>query len=317
VPRHREASAAAAVATVSRVTRVVLASASSTRLAVLRAAGLDPEVAVADLDEDALLARLPPGPPAEQVAALAAAKAEVVAARLEHSRPGPGWEAGGGAAPGGGPAPGPGADPVVVIGCDSMLELDGRLLGKPHTPEVAAARWRELSGATAVLHTGHAVLLLGTAGHTADRPTTADHAYHRPTTADHTSHRSTTADHAYHRPITADHTYHRSTTADHAYHRPTTTVLATRSTTVRFADVSAAEIDAYVATGEPLEVAGAFTLDGYGGWFVDGIEGDPSNVLGISLPLLRILFARVGVAVHQLWTPVPPGPERRAETDSR
>ena len=271
LPGHRGASAAAAVATVGRVTRVVLASASGTRLAVLRAAGLDPEVVVADLDEDALLAALPPGPPAEQVAALAAAKAQVVAGRLADPRRGPGQ------GPAGRPAPGArsGFEPVVVIGCDSMLELDGRLLGKPHTPEVAAARWRELSGATAVLHTGHAVHLLDTAADTADRPTTA-----------------------------AD-------TAD----RPTT-VLATRSTTVRFADVTADEAAAYVATGEPLEVAGAFTLDGYGGWFVDGIEGDPSNVLGISLPLLRILLARVGVAVHQLWTSVPPGPDRRGETDS-
>jgi len=289
---HREDSAAAAVATVSRVTRVVLASASSTRLAVLRAAGLDPEVAVADLDEDALLAGLPPGPPAEQVAALASAKAQVVAGRLEHPQPGPGWEAGGGPAPGAVAGAAAGADPVVVIGCDSMLELDGRLLGKPHTPEVAAARWRELSGATAVLHTGHAVHLLGTA----PAPAIASGTGTASTAADDTAHRSTTADH----------------TADRH-----TTVLATRSTTVRFADVSAAEIDAYVATGEPLEVAGAFTLDGYGGWFVDGIEGDPSNVLGISLPLLRILLARVGVAVHQLWTPAPPGPDRRAETDSR
>ena len=60
-----------------------------------------------------------------------------------------------------------------------------------------------------------------------------------------------------------------------------------RAPLVHFADVSDAEIDAYVATGEPLEVAGAFTLDGRAAPFVERVEGDPSNVLGLSLPLLR------------------------------
>jgi septum formation protein len=61
------------------------------------------------------------------------------------------------------------------------------------------------------------------------------------------------------------------------------------------------ELDAYIATGEPLGVAGALTIDGFGGWFVDGVDGDPSNVLGISLPLVRDLLTRVGVAVTDLW----------------
>ena len=72
-------------------------------------------------------------------------------------------------------------------------------------------------------------------------------------------------------------------------------------TGVRFAEPSAAELDAYLATGEPLAVAGAFTLDGLGGWFVEGIDGDPSNVIGISLPLTRRLLAAVGVTVTDLW----------------
>lgn len=73
------------------------------------------------------------------------------------------------------------------------------------------------------------------------------------------------------------------------------------TTHVRFADPSPEEIDAYIATGEPLNVAGAFTLDGLGGWFVEGIDGDPSSVIGISLPLTRRLLAEVGVSVVDLW----------------
>jgi septum formation protein len=73
------------------------------------------------------------------------------------------------------------------------------------------------------------------------------------------------------------------------------------ATEVRFADPSPAELEAYLATGEPLAVAGAFTLDGLGGWFVEGIDGDPSNVIGISLPLTRRLLAAVGVTVSDLW----------------
>lgn len=85
-----------------------------------------------------------------------------------------------------------------------------------------------------------------------------------------------------------------------AGHR-TRKAVGTQSTTVRFADPTPAEVDAYVATGEPLEVAGAFTLDGLGGWFVEGIDGDPSSVIGISLPLTRRLLAEVGLSVVNLW----------------
>jgi septum formation protein len=78
---------------------------------------------------------------------------------------------------------------------------------------------------------------------------------------------------------------------------------ASQTTTVRFAEPSEAELEAYFATGEPLAVAGAFTLDGLGGWFVEGIDGDPSSVVGISLPLTRRLLAQVGVSVTDLWVP--------------
>lgn len=89
----------------------------------------------------------------------------------------------------------------------------------------------------------------------------------------------------------------------HCVRRGDAEFLDSASTVVHFADVSDAEIAAYVATGEPLHVAGAFTLDGYGGAFVRGIEGDPHNVVGISLPLLRLLVADVGVEWTSLWAP--------------
>jgi septum formation protein len=73
------------------------------------------------------------------------------------------------------------------------------------------------------------------------------------------------------------------------------------STTVHFADVTDEEIEAYVATGEPLQVAGAFTIDGLGGPFVTGVEGDHHAVVGLSLPLLRVMLADFGVRWHELW----------------
>ncbi|MCW2633404.1 MAG: septum formation inhibitor Maf, partial [Pseudonocardia sp.] len=75
------------------------------------------------------------------------------------------------------------------------------------------------------------------------------------------------------------------------------------ATTVHFGRPNDTELDAYLASGEPLAVAGAFTIDGLGGWFVDRIEGDPSNVIGISLPLTRRLLADVGITVPELWAP--------------
>jgi septum formation protein len=70
---------------------------------------------------------------------------------------------------------------------------------------------------------------------------------------------------------------------------------------VHFADLTDAEIDAYVATGEPLNVAGAFTIDGFGAPFVERIDGDPGTVIGLSLPLLRHLLADLGIAITDLW----------------
>lgn len=199
--------------------RLVLGSASPARLATLRAAGLDPEVHVSSVDEPALLrAAGDDATPADQVLLLARAKARDVA-----------------------PAE-PGA---VVVGCDSMLELDGEVHGKPADAAEAVARWRRMRGRSGVLHTGH--WLIDT----------------------------------------------RSASAAE--------VGAVSSTTVHFADLSDAEIDAYVATGEPLAVAGAFTVDGLGGPFVTRIEGDHHGVVGLSLPLLRTLLAELGLSLTDLW----------------
>ncbi|MET9342584.1 nucleoside triphosphate pyrophosphatase [Nonomuraea sp. NPDC003804] len=191
---------------------IVLASASPARLALLRSAGLDPKVIVSGVDEEAFTAVLPADLPLK----LAVAKASAVADGLTEG---------------------------LVIGCDSILELDGRPYGKPGTAEEALTRWRMLRGRTGRLLTGHCVIDVATGRQAAE----------------------------------------------------------VASTVVRFGTPSEAEIAAYVASGEPLHVAGAFTLDGLGGWFVDGIEGDHGNVLGISLPLVRELFAELGYAVTDFW----------------
>ncbi|WP_026407984.1 nucleoside triphosphate pyrophosphatase [Actinomyces gerencseriae] len=208
---------------------ILLASQSSGRLATLRAAGVEPLVRVSDVDEHAVLrvlaadSRQEPTP-VQQVQALARAKAEEVAAAVTRAERE--------------------ADPsLVVVGCDSMLEIDGRVVGKPGTSEIARARWRSMRGRTGVLHSGHALVRVGNGARAG----------------------------------------------------------GVSSTTVRFGSPTDAEIDAYVATGEPLGCAGAFTIDGLGGAFIDGIDGDPHGVVGISLPLLRRLLADLDVRWTDLW----------------
>ncbi|ROQ66497.1 septum formation protein [Streptomyces sp. 840.1] len=194
--------------------RLVLASASPARLGLLRQAGFAPEVIVSGVDEDALSAPTP----AELALVLAEAKAAAVAALPEVAG-------------------------ALVIGCDSVLELDGQALGKPADAEEATARWKSMRGRSGVLRTGHSL-------------------------------------------------------TDTAAGR---TVSETASTTVRFGEPTDAEIAAYVASGEPLHVAGAFTLDGRSAPFVDSIDGDPGNVIGLSLPLLRRLLGELGITVTELW----------------
>ncbi len=195
--------------------RLVLASASPARLALLRQAGLQPEVVVSDVDESAVRAPRV----AEQVALLAVAKAAAVAGR---------------------------EDDALVVGADSLLEFRGQAMGKPADADEARERWRRMSGSSGVLHTGQALFdVRGRAVEARD--------------------------------------------------------VVVTSTVVYFATPTAAEVEAYLATGEPLAVAGAFTLDGLGAPFVRRVEGDPASVVGLSLAALREQLGRRGLAITDLW----------------
>lgn len=208
---------------------LVLASASPARLATLRAAGLDPVVVVSDVDEDALLAAMPDAAAADKVVALARAKAEQVAGSETES---------------------------VVIGCDSMFEMDGEVRGKPIDRQDAVRRLRRMQGSHGTLFTGHHV-------------------------------------------VNTQNGANRSAAA---------------STEVHIGPMTDHEIERYVDTGEPLRVAGSFTIDGLGGWFIDRVDGDHTNVIGISLPLVRRMLHEIDIDITSFFptasSPAPLLPHR-------
>jgi septum formation protein len=193
--------------------RLVLASASPVRARVLREAGFAPEVIVSGVPEDDVT-----GPTAEVAETLAKRKASAVADRLN-------------------------GEPAIVLGCDTVLDVDGETRGKAPSLEVAREWWASVSGRSATLHSGLCVL-------------------------------------------------------DTQCERWATGVA---STEIHYGQPTAREMDAYLATGEPLQVAGGFTIDGYAAPFVDRIDGDHAAVLGLSLPLLRRLLAEIDIEITDLW----------------
>jgi len=208
--------------------RLILASASPARTKLLQDARIAHTVLVSDVDEDAVTARYGLTDPHDTALLLARAKAEAVAALPE-------------------------ADGALVLGCDSVFELDGEPHGKPYEPEVARERIRRMSGRHGVLHTGHWLVDC------------------------------------------------RDTEPEEGSAGSGATIGAVASAGVYFAQLSDAEIDAYIATGEPLQVAGSFTIDSRGGAFIERVDGDPHAVVGLSVSTLRKLLASAQVQITDLW----------------
>ncbi|MEY4740529.1 MAG: septum formation inhibitor Maf [Actinomycetota bacterium] len=195
------------------MTKLLLASTSPARKRLLTDAGIVFETRSPGVDEDALVDQQKPATIQDMTLLLARAKAEAV------------------------------SFDGLILGCDSALLFDGEMLGKPHHPEVAIARWQKMRGKTGVLASGH-WLIDGETGAATGKVT---------------------------------------------------------QTSVSFANLSDEQIHKYVATGEPLQVAGAFTIDGFGGAFVERIEGDYHTVVGLSLVALRELVTELGHDYQTLW----------------
>ena len=218
------------------MTRLILASQSPARTKLLTEAGIQHDVLVSDVDEDAVQAKYGVTDAHDTALLLARAKAEAVAALPE-------------------------AEGALVIGCDSVFEFDGESHGKPYTAEVARERMLRMSGSQGVLHTGH--WLVDCRDTAADADEEAD--------------------------------------PDETPEGTGATVGAVSSAEVHFAQMSTQDIDAYIATGEPLHCAGSFTIDGLGGAFIRKVDGDPHAVVGLSISTLRDLLVHANVGITELW----------------
>lgn len=203
---------------------LILASKSPARASLLQRAHLPFDTVVSNVDEDAALAEHGPLSPSETALLLARTKAEAVAT-LDV------------------------AAERLVLGCDSVFELDGESYGKPLTADIAVERISAMSGRKGTLHTGHWLV---------DRRNGESHGEGAISSAD-----------------------------------------------VYFAEMSREEIEDYVATEEPLQVAGSFTLDGRGSVFIDRVDGDPNAVIGLSISTLRTLLAARGVSPSHWWRSTP------------
>lgn len=195
--------------------RFILASASPARRALLQTVGIQAEVCPSQFDESTIQTTNP----IDLVQKLAFEKARVVAQRMSSA---------------------------LVLGCDSVMTLDGEIFGKPQDRAEAIARWRQMRGRSGDLYTGHALFDL----------------------------------------------YQNRNLVRH------------QKTRVTFALVSERQIEAYVDSQEPLRCAGCFALDGKGGLFVEKIDGCHSNVIGLSLPLLRQMLADLSYDITDFWRTV-------------
>mgnify|MGYP002715779390 CR=1 FL=1 len=215
---------------------LVLGSASPGRAEILTRARVPFRTLVSHVDEDAVGARAPQAAPGELALLLAEAKGQDVAAQVVEE----GVQV-----------------PTLVVGCDSVFELDGVAYGKPYEPEVAVRRWLAQAGREGLLHTGHwlGLVLPGDAPAQAPGREAGREAELR----------------------------------------------GVVTSAVRFAAVTEDEIRAYVATGEPLHCAGAFTIDGAGAALLDGVEGDPNAVIGLSVGWLRKACTALGTDFTALW----------------
>ena len=190
----------------------VLASASVARRKLLQTIGIEPIICQSNFDES----QIQLSNPVDLVQTLAKHKAETVADQFSDA---------------------------LILGCDSVLSIDGEIHGKPSSPQEAIARWQQMRGDYGILYTGHVLI-------------------------------------------------------DQRQNRQ---LIRCGITKVYFAPISDRIIEAYVNSGEPLNCAGCFAIDGKGGLFVEKLEGCHSNVIGLSLPLLYRMLSELGYQISEFW----------------